>query len=172
MNSYSEWQWSWGKSLLLKWLKVSLHTLFAPKRCFFFCSPRFIGSGRGLFISLVKSVTHLVTMVSADHPLFEARDSPSALWWAVTRRIWKSISQIEIIIMPVYHHKLPDEPWHFLGFRMPHWLSVWTQHGCRPPKALTDIPVIQSTQKTVWQYHERLDGETYSDGEVLLTFKQ
>lgn len=137
--------------------EVRSHAVLAPKcSFFFFLAPRIIGSGRGPFISLVKSLTHLVSMVSADHPLFEARDSPSALWWAVTRRIWKSISQIEIIIMPVYHHKPPDEPRHFLGFRMPHWLPVWTQHDCRPPKELIDILVIQ---KTVWQYLEQLDGE-------------
>lgn len=42
--------------------------------------------GEGPFIPLLKSLTHLVTMVSEEHPTFKARDSPSVLWWPVRRR--------------------------------------------------------------------------------------
>lgn len=159
---------------MLRFFKPSLNEVrsaftcsLLPEALLLFFAPRFIGSGRGPFISLVKSLTHLVSMVSEDHPLFEARDSPSALWWAVTRRIWKSISQIEIIIMPVYHHKPPDEPRHFLGF-MNATLTSCLNPTRLPPTKRAYILVIQSTQKTVWQYHEQLDGEKKCNGDVLL----
>lgn len=100
-------------------------------------------------------------MVSAEYPAFKARDSPSLLWWPVRGRIWKRMSQIEIIIMPVNHHQPPDEHQWFLNFGIPRCfsatppsefflnklcLSVWDQ------MQTSNIPLIALC---VWpnQYH-------------------